>query len=79
MKWEKEFDVRKGYNTEVLKLQKSELVILKKAVMPQLKKARAKYEKYRAIHDSGDATEKEQDMLFDSMDELSVLESFCEQ
>jgi len=79
MKWEREFVDMTGYRTQVLRLEQSELAVLQKVLLPHLKKTRAKYEKYRAIHDSGEATEKEDDMFFEAMDELSVLESFCKQ
>lgn len=79
MKWEREFVDMTGGLQQVLRINQSELKYLQKVVLPHLKKVRAKYEKILDIHNSGDATEKQQDMMFDLMDELSVLESFCEQ
>lgn len=79
MRWSREYIDQTSFTKQVLTVDKSDVVVLQKAVLPYVKKLRAKYEKYRDIHDSGDATEKQEDILIEVNVELERLEAFLKQ
>lgn len=76
MRYVREFVDNTSFTKQVLNIDKSDVTVLQKAVLPYIKKLRAKYEKYLDIHQNGDATEKQEDKLIALRDELETLESF---
>lgn len=78
MRYVREFVDNTSFTKQVLNIDKSDVIVLQKviAASPYLKKLRAKYEKYLDIHEGGEATEKQEDILIALRQELATLESF---
>ena len=76
MRYVREFVDNTSFTKQVLNIDKSDVTVLQKAVLPYLKKLRAKHEKYLDIHQNGDATEKQEDKMLALRDELETLETF---
>lgn len=78
MRYVREFVDNTSFTKQVLNIDKSDVIVLQKviAASPYLKKLRAKYEKYRDIHEGGEATEKQEDKLIELEEELKTLDSF---
>lgn len=58
---------------QVLGLTRSEVVALSKELQPQINALRKKVDHYRDIHEGGDATEKQQDLMFEYETRLNFL------
>lgn len=73
MKWIYENSVQSG---QVLGLEQLEVDIISSELGPIVKKLKKQYEKYLDIHESGEATEKQQDLMWMYEDKLSLFEHF---
>lgn len=63
----------------VLGLTPEEVNIIASELAPVISNLRKKYEKFLDIHESGEATEKQQDRLFYYQIKLELFESFVKQ
>ncbi len=73
MKWIYENSFSSG---QALALDKQEVDALCSELAPIVTKLRKQYEKYKDIHESGEATEKQQDRMFYYQVKLALFEQF---
>ena len=80
MKWEKEWsDTTVTAQNQFLKLTISEVDALQKALTPRIRALKLKIEKYRDRHDSGEATNRDENILAKLEEDISIIESFLKQ
>lgn len=73
MKWIYERSFQSG---QALALGKSEIDVICSELEPVVKKLRKQYEKYKDIHESGEATERQQDLMWFYLEKLTLFEQF---
>ena len=76
MKWIYERSVEGG---QALVLDQSEVDTLCSELSPVVKKLQKQYEKYKDIHELGEATERQQDLMFNYKEKLSLFVQFVEE
>lgn len=73
MKWIYERNFQSG---QALALDKSEIDVICSELDPVVKKLRKQYEKYKDLHESGEATERQQDRMWYYLEKLTLFEQF---
>lgn len=75
MKWTHE----PGEAFPVLALNQNEAKMLTEILAQHARRnVRKKYEKYKDIHDSGEATDRQNDLLFKYEEQLNLIENFLD-
>ncbi len=74
MKWINEPDG--FYTNQLLGITKEELIVLQSIVKKQRSRVQKLYDKYKDLHESGDATELQQNKMMFYEEELSIIDAF---
>lgn len=78
MKWIKEPVPFTGYYDQMLALDKREAALLAKILQKPLKELRKRLERLDDIHESGEATERQENRRCETEEKVSLLEYFIE-
>lgn len=76
MEFENEWIEGTGFKRVKLSINSKDLALLQKAIKPAADRCLKKYEKFRDIHESGEATEKQCDQMHRAFEELETFTSF---
>ena len=63
----------------VLALSEDEIPVIAKHLLPVLKKLQTKFDKLQDIHESGEATEAQEDQRTNTREELETIQQFCKE
>ncbi len=63
----------------VLAISEDEVPVIAKHLLPALKKLQTKFDKLQDIHDSGEATEAQEDQRINMREELETIQQLCKE
>lgn len=72
-------DRQNNRTVTVLAISENEVSVLGKHLLPALKKLQTKFDKLQDIHESGEATEAQEDQRTNTREELETIQQFCKE